>query len=92
MDELPRTWSKQEVLDAFKISSDTLDKLCRDRKVGHYKAGRERRFFAENISQIRETLEVKPAVPYTDNLTRLGVSEASARRRATARFRQKDKE
>lgn len=60
---LPQSWSKQEICDAFAISPKEIDRLVKSGKVGYYRAGRSRRFFAEHVDQIREALTQKPTPP-----------------------------
>jgi len=79
---LPPSWSKQEIARAWGISPKEIDRLVRDGKVGYYKAGRSRRFFAEHVGQIREALESR-AQPQTPEVL-IGLSRQSAARRRSA--------
>ena len=84
MTDLPVTFSDREVCTALGISPEKLDALIRDGKVGYFIAKRRKRFFPENVAQIRAAIEVVPQSD-TDALTRIGVTSRSvARRRRTA--------
>ena len=79
--ELPPSWSKAEIARAWQISPREIDRLVRDGKVGYYKAGRQRRFYAEHVQQIREALEVTPT-PHVALIA--GTTGRSAARRRSA--------
>lgn len=76
----PPLWDKAFVLDHYKITTQTLDKLCRERKVGFVNSGKKRQFTAEHLQQLLDALEVKPVVEPVDDLTLIGVSPVSAAR------------
>lgn len=81
MTGLPQTFSETEVLDAFGISPEALDKLVKSGRVGYYIAKRQRRYLPEHIAQIVAAVEVKPSE--MDNaLARIGVTGRAARRRS----------
>lgn len=76
----PQFWTKAEVLAIYDISLDRLDELMQKGKVGYFKAKRQRKFTAEHLQQLEAALTVKPHVATPDDLTRIGVSPASAAR------------
>lgn len=79
---LPQTYSETDVLDAFGLSPEALDKLVKAGRVGYYIAKRQRRYLPEHVAQIVAAIEVKPAE--MDNaLMRIGVTGRAARRRAS---------
>ena len=78
---LPQSWSRAEVCKALAISPEAIKRLIAQGKVGYYRAGRQQRFFAEHIGQIRAALEVKPQHADLDDLTSIGVTRQSAARR-----------
>ena len=80
MTGLPKSWSKAEIADEWKISPKEIDRLVKAGRVGFYRAGRQRRFFAEHVGQIRAALEVVPK-PVGDIA---GLSARSAARRRIA--------
>lgn len=80
MTDLPPSWSKAEIARAWAISPKEIDRLIKDGKVGFYKAGRQRRFFAEHVQQIREALEIQPK-PADAPLLGLTKRSAAAHRR-----------
>ena len=82
MTAVPPSWSREEISRAWNISPREIDRLVRAGKVGYYKAGRSRRFFAEHVQQIRDALEHKPTPPAPTGL--VGLSAKSAARRRTA--------
>ncbi len=83
MADLPTSWSAQEVCEQWGLSRDHLNRLIADGKVGYFTAKRSRRFFAENIAQIRAAVEVVPKQD-TDALSRIGVTRRGAARRRSA--------
>ena len=81
MTTIPPSWSREEISRAWGISPKEIDRLVRAGKVGYYKAGRSRRFFAEHVQQIRDALESKATPPPTGLV---GLSAKSAARRRSA--------
>lgn len=79
MNGLPKSWSKAEIADEWKISPKEIDRLVKAGKVGFYRAGRQRRFFAEHVSQIRAALEVVPQ-PTAAHIPGLSARSAARRR------------
>ena len=79
---LPRSWSREEVEQAFGITSQKIDELIKSGQVGYILGkNRKRRFMAEHIGQIRDAIEVKPAEPLKvtyDELRAMGVTHRSA--------------
>lgn len=75
---LPPSWSLPEVCEQWNLSPAAIEKLIRDGKVGYFTAKRQKRFFVENIAQIRSAVEVTPKVA-DDVFARIG---ASKRRRS----------
>jgi hypothetical protein len=82
MTDIPPSWSREEIARAWGISPKEIDRLVRAGKVGYYKAGRSRRFFAEHLTQIREALEHTATPPPATGL--IGLSAKSAARRRSA--------
>jgi len=82
MTELPPSWSKAEIARAWGISPKEIDRLVKAGRVGYYKAGRQRRFFAEHVTQIRSALEITATPPAPTGL--IGISSRSAARRRSA--------
>ncbi len=79
---IPQSWSRAEVCKALAISPEEIKRLIAAGKVGYYRAGRQKRFFAEHIGQIRAALEVKPVTDIDPDIyARIGVTRQAARRR-----------
>jgi len=79
MTGIPPSWSKAEISEAWAISPKAIDRLVKDGKVGYYRAGRSRRFYAEHLEQIRAALVVDPKP--ADPRALAGLTQRSARRR-----------
>lgn len=74
--DIPPSWSREEIARAWGISPKEINRLVRAGKVGYYRAGRSRRFFAEHLEQIRTALEVTASPPIQVGI--IGVSPRSA--------------
>jgi excisionase family DNA binding protein len=79
---IPPSWSKAQVCEAWKVSPKAIDRLIKEGKVGYYRAGRSRRFYAEHIGQIRAALAVEPQPADPRELA--GLTARSSARRRTA--------
>lgn len=81
MTELPDTYSAAEVCTAFGLTTEALNKLIADGKVGYYIGRRQKRFFPEHIAQLRAAVEIAPKAQ-DDVLSRIGVTQRAIKRRS----------